>query len=227
MHAARRVLQGVLKDALNKNPLPLDRAAQQWLGGLDVVPGVWQAVETVTWFGRPLWLRQVAFTQGMDEAARQLTQTAPMLDRVMTGPDMLLLSGVAGSLHLVVQLQRSPHGLAGFASALDVSPSVAEPLIGAADPALDWLAQDTQVHASQWRLPDGGQVRQVLHTVPQPPDQLRQRLHTALAQQGWRETVAGLGGAQWQRGAEVLRLIPESSGRGSLLYHVFTTGDLP
>jgi len=88
-----------------------------------------------------------------------------MLDRVMTGPDMLLLSGVVGSLHLVVQLQRSSHGLVGFASALDVSASVDEPLIGAADPALAWLAQDTQVHASQWRLPDGWQVRQVIHNL--------------------------------------------------------------
>jgi len=215
-------LQGFARDGN-----PLDHVAQQWFARLDAVAGTWQAVETMTWFGRRLWLRQLALTQGMDEAAGQFTQAAPMLDRVMTGPDTLLLSGIAGSLHLVVQLQRSPHGLAGFASALEVSPSVPQAFGGASDPALDGLAQGTQVHASQWRLPDGGQVRQRIHAVPQAPDRLRQRLRTALAQQGWRETAAGAGDAQWQRGADVLLLMPERHGRGSLLYHAVITRGLP
>jgi len=205
------------------------KAAQHWLHALDAVPGAWQPVQALTWFGRPLWLRAFVLPQDVGEAAQRLTQANPALDRVLTGPDTLLLSGSQGDLHLVVQLQRSPQGVSGFASALDVSSSMRNAASPASDAALAWLAQDTQVHAAQWRLADGVQVSQFIHAVPQAPDALRARLRIVLARQGWVETAAvtGQGDAQWQRRGDRLHLMPDRSGRGSLLYQRLIVGQTP
>jgi len=204
----------------------LDRynTAQQWLHTLDAVSGTWQPVQTLMWFGRPLWLRQFAMAQGLSEVAEQFTQTAPMLDRALTGPDTLLLSGMVGHLHLVVQLQRALQGVHGFASVLDTAPSIAQQVSAdGANPALAWLHQDTQVHAAQWLLPDGSRVRQVAHVIAQKPDQLHARLHAALARQGWQEVPAIMGKAtvQWQRRADYLHIAADRSGYGSVLYQVW------
>jgi len=213
--------------------LPERADAQRWLHALDAVPGAWQAVQTVTWFERPLWLRQFAMPHDLGEAAARITQAAPALDRVLTGPDMLLLSGMAGPLHLVVQLQRAAQGVTGFASVLDASPSV-QSLQGVQDAArhpphppnsaLPWLHPDTQIHAAQWRLPDGSRVRQSIHVVPQALDPLRARLQTVLARQGWQETPAATGvrDVQWQRRGDRLHVMADRSGQGSVLYQIGT-----
>jgi len=204
------------------NPSERHHAAQQWLHALDAVSGAWQPVQALTWFGRPLWLRQFAMTQGLSEAAQQLTQAAPALDRILAGPDTLLLSGMAGHLHLVVQLQRAAQGISGFASVLDASPSLQHASPDSPDSALVWLHQDTRIHAAQWQLPDGLRVRQSIHVAPQAPDQLRARLHTVLTRQGWRETLEGMGGRDmtWQRRGDYIRLMADRSGQGSVLYQV-------
>jgi len=203
-------------------------AAQQWLHALGAVSGAWQPVQALTWFGRPLWLRQFAMAQGLGEAAQQLTQATPALDRVLTGPDTLLLSGMAGRLHLVVQLQRTVQGVVGFASALDASPSIQATSSylppDTVDTVLTWLPLDAQIHAAQWRQSGGSHVRQFIHLVPQTPDQLRARLHAALTRQGWQETAAVTGGrdAAWQRRADHLHLMADRSGQGSVIYQSLT-----
>jgi len=207
-------------------PFDHDHGARQWLDGLDVVPGAWQAVETLNWFGRSLWLRQFSLSQeGLDEAALRFTQAAPALDRVLTGSGMLLLSGTQSGLHLVVQVQRSARGISGFASVLELAVTARETVADVVDPALAWLTQDTQVHASQWSLPDGGQVRQFLHAVAQPVAGVRERLRIALMRHGWNETVAGVEDTQWQRGGDRLYLLPDRSGQGSLLYQMLRVGE--
>jgi len=206
-----------------------DQAAQQWLQTLEGIAGAWQTVQPLRWFGRALWLRQFSLPQDLGKAAQLLTQTSPVLDRVLTGPGTLLLSGNQGNLHLVVQLQRSPQGVSGFASALDVSPSRQDTSTPTADAALAWLAPDTQVHAAQWVLADGAQLSQFIHAVPQAPEPMRARLRTILARQGWVETPATTGDrdAQWQRGGDRLLLMPDRSGRGSLLYQTLIAGGSP
>jgi len=206
---------------------PDHAAAQRWLRTLEATPGAWQAVQTLTWFGRPLWLRQFAMSQGLGEAAEYLTQATPALARVLIGPDALLLSGMAGHLHLVVQLQRAAQGVTGFASVLDATPSmqrIQDASPHPQDSVLPWLHPDMQVHAAQWRLPDGSRVRQSMHVVPQASGPLRARLHTALARQGWRETPAatGMHDVQWQRRGDRVHLMADRSGQGSVLYQIWT-----
>jgi len=195
-------------------------AAQQWLHALGAVSGAWQPVQTLTWFGRPLWLRQFVMTQDLGEAAQQLTQAAPALDRILTGPNTLLLSGIVGSLHLVVQLQRTAQGLVGFASVLDASPSIQALSSYLPDAALGWLPLDTPMLAAQWWRPDGSRVRQFIHVVAQTPDQLRARLHTPLTRQGWQETLAVTGkrDVAWQRREDHLYVMADRSGQGSVIY---------
>jgi len=205
-----------------ESPPAHDHAAQQWLHALGAVPGAWQPVQALTWFERPLWLRQFAMAQELGDAAQQLTQAAPALDRVLTGPDTLLLSGMAGHLHLVVQLQRAAQGISGFASVLDASPPRQNASPDSPDSALAWLPQATRIHAAQWRLPDGLRVRQSIHVSSQMPDPLRARLHTALTRQGWRETPTDTGGRDvtWQRHKDYIHLMADRGGQGSVLYQV-------
>jgi len=204
------------------NPSERQHTAQQWLHALGTTSGTWQPVQTLTWFGRPLWLRQFAMTQGLGEAAQQLTRAAPALDRILTGPDTLLLSGMAGRLHFVVQLQRAAQGISGVASVLDASSPMRNTLQDSPDSALAGLHQDTRIHAAQWRLPDGLRVRQFIHVVPQMPDQLRARLHTVLARQGWWETPINMRGRDvtWQRHRDYIHLMADRGGQGSVLYQV-------
>jgi len=206
---------------------PLEQAARQWLASLDAVPGQWQAVQGMTWFGRAVWLREFALTQGLTEAAQQFTQAAPALDRVLGGPASLLLSATVGSLHLVVQLQRSARGVEGFASALELTAAAQGEAHAVPDGA--WLAHATQVHASQWRLPDGSRARQSIHVVPEAPAALRVRLGKVLEQHGWREgtPTTGASGREWQRGADRLLLLPDVRASGSLLYQVLIEGKTP
>jgi len=206
---------------------PLEQAARQWLARLDAVPGQWQAVQGMTWFGRAVWLREFALSQDLTEAAQQFTQAAPALDRVLGGSDSLLLSATVSSLHLVVQLQRSTRGVEGFASALELTAAASGEAHAAPDGA--WLARGIQVHASQWRLPDGTRARQSIHVFPEAPAALRVWLGKVLEQQGWREKtpMTGAPGREWQRGEDYLLLLPDARGSGSLLYQVWIEGKTP
>jgi len=197
-------------------------AAQQWLQTLGAVPGSWQATQSLAWFGRPLWLRQFFIAQDLAQSTERITQIAPALTRVLTGPDMLLLSGIAGDLHLVVQLRRTAAGVSGLASALDISFSPQAASGDSSDLILTGLLQVSPVHVSQWRLPDGIALRQSIYVVPQGLAQVGTHLRAVLAQQGWQEipAITGEHGAQWQRRADRLHLMPAPDGQGSLLYQI-------
>jgi len=212
--------------ALRLSSLGSSRDAQAnlaWLHALDKVQAAWEPVQTLHWFGQPVWLRHFTLSKNLGQATSQFIQETQGLNRMLTGPHTVLLSGMANGVHRVIHMQAGSHGVTGLASVLDGSLSGTQPFVHPSAYALTGLALDAPLHHSAWTLPDGARVQQSIYGVAQSPVRLGERLRRVLPRQGWKEAASLVAsyGAQWQRGRQHLHVVPNRNGHGSLLYQLW------
>lgn len=187
------------------------------------VAGVtWDDADTVLLSGLPVSVRPFQANDTVSSLAQRFMRAQPQLRRMLVAGGGLLLSGMVGPHHLVIQLQVAGTGAGGFATILDTSLPPRHDNAATGNELNGLLSGAIRVFAAQQTTIDVT-VRQTIHWMDTPFATMAPHLDNRLQRLGWqpwRQPSLPGDHAAWQLQGDVLMLLPDPVTQGSLVYQL-------
>ena len=177
--------------------------------------------------GLGLHTRHLQSEKQLSESAQVLSQMG-VFSGMLIGPGTIQLSGNTAQEHWLAHLQANRTGTIGYVSVLDLSASAQ--VRQTPETFIPGLPSDTGLIELKYSLASvADNAAQTLRLV----DIDYPRLHTYLQRQlrgaGWSSDIlfaSHTAGASWRKQQQTILLLPEASGKASLLYHSRTPAAL-